>query len=125
MTRLLLAHGARPTVADDSGDTPLHVAVRIGYVDLCVLLVQSGADLYGRDKDGATAIHLAARFGHTALVKTLVTVLEVFNQFICFGQIYIRLVFLPFCSIPMQNRAIAISHLPTATTVRQNYSRFH
>ena len=77
MVRLLLAHGARPTVMDDAGDTPIHTAARIGHLQLVTMLVRHGADLYCPDRDGAPAIHLAARHGHDTVVGVLVMTFEV------------------------------------------------
>ena len=50
MVELLLAHGADVRAADNSGETPLHLAVDRGYLALVELLIVRGADVKVRDK---------------------------------------------------------------------------
>nr|CAB3267273.1 transient receptor potential cation channel subfamily A member 1 homolog [Phallusia mammillata] len=44
---------------NDAGFTPLHYAVMNQHVEICVLLVDHGADINKCDMDGRTALHLA------------------------------------------------------------------
>jgi ankyrin len=43
--------------------TPLHIASRLGNVDIVVLLLQSGAQVDASTKDLYTALHIAAKEG--------------------------------------------------------------
>ena len=47
-------------LANDDGDTPLHIAVRKGHVGLIGLLIKKGADLHAVNELDETPIHLAA-----------------------------------------------------------------
>ena len=49
--------------------TPLHIASRLGNVDIVVLLLQSGAQVDATTKDLYTALHIAAKEGQEE-VKT-------------------------------------------------------
>ena len=67
---------------DDAGYHPLHSAVALGLLDqlgpncqeaveICQLLIDSGADVTCRDKVGNTPVHWAARAGHTEVLGLL------------------------------------------------------
>lgn len=60
----LLSKGARVSVADAFGRTPLHVAVAHGQLDLIDVLLSSptldGPAINSTDRNGNTALHLAA-----------------------------------------------------------------
>lgn len=67
---------------DDAGYHPLHSAVALGLLDqlgpncqeaveICQLLIDSGADVKCRDKFGNTSVHWAARAGHTEVLGLL------------------------------------------------------
>lgn len=43
--------------------TPLHIASRLGNVDIVMLLLQHGADVDTTTKDMYTALHIAAKEG--------------------------------------------------------------
>jgi uncharacterized protein len=58
----LLKNGAGVNDRDEKGETPLMKAVQSGYVDLCPLLINKGADLRAPDSDGNDVfLHAAAR----------------------------------------------------------------
>ncbi|HVZ40779.1 MAG TPA: ankyrin repeat domain-containing protein [Candidatus Kapabacteria bacterium] len=71
--RWLLEHGADPNVTSyDIGETPLHLAVRLGRsAEDVAMLLDHGADPNARRKDGRTPYSLAVRCGHPELVRLL------------------------------------------------------
>jgi len=54
---------ARPISHLQEQQTPLHIASRLGNVDIVVLLLQSGAQVDAVTKDLYTALHIAAKEG--------------------------------------------------------------
>jgi ankyrin repeat protein len=85
LMKLLLAHGADSKIATANGDTALHVAAGIGWVEgvtfewseaetleAVKLCLDLGMDPNFRDKDGRTALHGAAHKGSDAVVQLLV-----------------------------------------------------
>ncbi len=82
--RLLLAHGATPTVQTTQGrtdmfntsppvvgETPLHLAAAYGHRAFVDLLLANKADKKATDHCGQTALHWAARYQQEALLKIL------------------------------------------------------
>jgi ankyrin repeat protein len=49
----------------------LHLAAKAGYVGLCELFVERGADLDAKDSFAMTALHSASAYGHTEVVSVL------------------------------------------------------
>jgi uncharacterized protein len=68
----LLDRGVDGLGAGPSGDPPLSLAVRLGWLALIERLVGLGADLDARDSHGMTALHLCAALGREAALKLLV-----------------------------------------------------
>lgn len=64
IVRQLLEHGARPSLADSRGVTPLHVAVDNKYVDIVYMLISTGANPFARDNYGNTPHSLMERCGN-------------------------------------------------------------
>ncbi len=56
---------------DDEEWRPLHFAASKGHTDICVFLVQSGADVNAKECQGNTPLHLAAAKGHAETVDAL------------------------------------------------------
>jgi ankyrin repeat protein len=52
LVRSLIQHGASPAVADDIGETPLHLAATVGQQGSARELLALGADVNQRSKDG-------------------------------------------------------------------------
>lgn len=56
------------------GYTALHHAALLGHLDVCSLLIASGADVNAvACVDGSTPLHKAAQGGHAAIVRKLLT----------------------------------------------------
>ena len=71
IVKLLLAHGARPNVADEEGNTPLHAAVQADHEDIVPLLLAHGANTNVREKYGETPLYEAVYREETGMVKLL------------------------------------------------------
>ena len=52
--------------------TPLHIAARIGNVDIVALLLQHGASVNAPTKDLYTALHIAAKEGQDEVAAVLI-----------------------------------------------------
>jgi ankyrin repeat protein len=52
IVRLLLKHGAKPDIADEEGNTPLHFAAQRGTEELAKFLLNLGANPYVRNHQG-------------------------------------------------------------------------
>lgn len=59
-TRQLLKFGADPNIADNEGYSPFLNAVLRGYLELCILLIESGADILHASKCGENTLHYAS-----------------------------------------------------------------
>lgn len=55
------------------GDTPLHIAVRKGYMSPARILVNYGADINAQGSHDATPLHLALGYGHQPLADFLLS----------------------------------------------------
>ncbi|XP_063873729.1 transient receptor potential cation channel subfamily A member 1 homolog isoform X1 [Scylla paramamosain] len=51
--------------------TPLHIAAREGFTEVCKSLLRKGARINICDKDGRTPLHWASQYGHDDTVKLL------------------------------------------------------
>jgi len=72
--QFLLEHGANPAAADNSGNTPIHLAAIAGNEGVLKLLLarQGGpAPVRAANARGHTPLHLAAAFGHEQVVREL------------------------------------------------------
>ncbi|KAJ1491564.1 ankyrin repeat-containing domain protein, partial [Baffinella frigidus] len=59
IVELALKKGAVVDHRNNSGQTPLHLALRYGYADVAVVLMAAGADPSLRDVDGLNGAQLA------------------------------------------------------------------
>jgi uncharacterized protein len=71
---LLVAAGAELNSLTGEGETAVHIAVRLGLVNVVDLLLESGADVDVQEpSEGMTPLHIAAFQGSQPLVERLVT----------------------------------------------------
>jgi ankyrin repeat protein len=59
--------------ADNTGDSPLMIAIRSKQPKLVEYLLSKGADIHKVNKNGLTALHFAAMYGDQSLIETLIT----------------------------------------------------
>lgn len=71
VVRFLLNAGADPTIEDNVGYTPLHLAAARGDPVSCAALIRHGAKVDAQTKMGDTAMYVAAFWNHPAVVKLL------------------------------------------------------
>ena len=69
---LLIDWGADTTVANENGETPLHVALEYRNEVVARLLIERGADASVADEDGETPLHVASRHGNEAVARLLI-----------------------------------------------------
>ncbi|XP_068748124.1 serine/threonine-protein phosphatase 6 regulatory ankyrin repeat subunit B-like isoform X2 [Montipora capricornis] len=67
----ILDDDVHQTCKEENGDSPLHIAARKGNVEICRLLVQSGAKTDAKNADGNTILHIAAELGDVAMARFL------------------------------------------------------
>ncbi len=72
LVKVLLAGGARPDLADDSGLTSLMAACVAGDLEIARLLLATGASAGVRRADGNTSVHFAATQGSPELMGLLI-----------------------------------------------------
>lgn len=70
------ASSSRIYAVDTKGDTPLHLAARVGNLALCDLLVQSGADPGAYNNEQQTPADLAKIEGHSLVAQLLSLLLQ-------------------------------------------------
>ena len=69
---MLLAKGADPNVhTTDTGETPLHMAAKVGDQDAVNLLLEQGSELNPRDVEEKTPLQLATDTNAMDVVKML------------------------------------------------------
>jgi ankyrin repeat protein len=68
----LLEKGADPNCRGENGLTPLHIAAKLGRVEIIRRLVTKGADPNARGRNSATPLHLAAESGQEEAARFLV-----------------------------------------------------
>lgn len=59
--KLLLKYGAKPDIADDEGNTPLHFAAIRGTSEVGTFLLSLGANPYARNRKGYAPYETATR----------------------------------------------------------------
>ncbi|XP_055604344.1 putative ankyrin repeat protein RF_0381 [Uranotaenia lowii] len=71
LTKILMDNKADPYALDDSGQTPLHLAVLEGYIHSVKLLFDYGVNPSIENSDGKTALHLAVQKCNGEVVKLI------------------------------------------------------
>ncbi|KAK8071267.1 hypothetical protein PG997_011470 [Apiospora hydei] len=71
LIRILVAHGAEPSVRNAKSRTPLYKAVMRGNLERATELLNYGADLEGTDHHGWSALHTAVLGGDAAMTTLL------------------------------------------------------
>lgn len=71
--RRLIAQGANAGCgcSQEEGRTPLHLAADLGRDDVCLVLLEAGANVNARSDYGETSLQAAAELGDTALCEML------------------------------------------------------
>ena len=72
MASLLITHGADVNRSINTGESPMHFAVRRGNDPLVKMLIANGADVNAKDFEDYTPLHNAAWNGHLSVVELLV-----------------------------------------------------
>jgi ankyrin repeat protein len=71
MVDFFMAKGCKINDKDDGGNTPLHVAVRAGKLDLVAYLVEKGADINAKNDFDDTPIIIAQNKGMISIINYL------------------------------------------------------
>ncbi len=73
MQILCRSYAAKPSIADNQGNTPLHVAASRGEIKACEFLLSlvPQVDINAVNQEGNTALHLAIMAGHIDLARML------------------------------------------------------
>ncbi|MDQ6799254.1 MAG: ankyrin repeat domain-containing protein [Acidobacteriota bacterium] len=69
--QFLLERGAEVDRAASAGDTPLISAARMGYVEMCKILIGAGANVNATDQNADSVLHHAAQGDHEEVVQLL------------------------------------------------------
>lgn len=71
LIQLLVQKGANLNVQNDTGGTPLHLAVFWGHLNVVKTIVTAGARLDIKNSNGRTPLDLAATYGHKKIAEFL------------------------------------------------------
>lgn len=64
LLQVMLDAGADPNARDAEGATPLHRALRGGWMESALALIRSGANPYSKDRHGLNALRIAQGMGY-------------------------------------------------------------
>ena len=71
LAKVLIEHGANVNAVDESGRSPLILAIESSFEPSVMALVEAGADPNVQDSSGRTALHLASRRGRREIIELL------------------------------------------------------
>lgn len=72
LVKSALAAGANPDILDINGEPIIHVAARMGRLDILAALISAGAGVEGLDREHLTGLRKCARLGLLASCKALI-----------------------------------------------------
>lgn len=72
VAKLLLSHGAQPSVFDHFGVSPLHYCASLGHVEVIRALVEAGASVDAQDPSGRTPLAMAIEHNHQQAAEILI-----------------------------------------------------
>lgn len=78
--QMLVVHKVLINSKDNSGTTPLMLAIRKGHQPSCEVLVKAGADLLATDSYGLNAMHIAVYFAQNEIVQMLAVQNQLINS---------------------------------------------
>jgi ankyrin repeat protein len=73
ISHILLQHGAKPTVANEKGQTALHFAAINGFSSLFIPYINAGAEVGRSDKNGKTPLSLICTLEDITKLKNLIS----------------------------------------------------
>jgi len=76
LCQFLIERGALVNTVDNTGNTALHFATELGWLDTVRLLLEHGADASLCNDEGDVAVQCAALEGHADILEHLVEKLE-------------------------------------------------
>jgi len=71
IAQLLLQHGARVSIQNRRGDTPLHYAVLMKNVTVSRILLEHGANANEKNRDEKTPLQIASESKQTEIIQLL------------------------------------------------------
>ena len=89
LVEILIQNGADPNIAPKAGDTPLHVACRIGYHQTVMTLLKHGASVQSLKKSWITPLHDCCSQGKLTSFSNFIPLFwDVYNfrVFTCIGN---------------------------------------
>lgn len=69
--KFIVEHGVNPNVTDNQGKTPIHLAVKLGALEVIEYLISQGADPVAKNNKGETTIMEAAISGDVECLNKL------------------------------------------------------
>lgn len=74
----------------EGGSSPLHVAVKFGFIDIVEILLNNGADINAITELHSTPLYLSEKYGHEEISKLLTSQGAIINTKDIFGKLYVH-----------------------------------